>query len=141
MWQYLGVRVPFKHVAPCLQIVPEISMVVNLAVEDGPDGPILICHRLSSSRRQVDDAEACVDQSCPRPRFNSLRIGTTVAQGTHHAPGMTFVVGQISQPSRYSAHNRESLELSLEKSLESCARRTHRRNCKHVRCWSSGSLG
>ena len=36
-------------------------MVIDLAVEDGPDSSVFIRHRLRSRRGQVDDTEAGVD--------------------------------------------------------------------------------
>ena len=45
--------------APCLEFVAQSKIVVDLAVEDGPDRPVLVAHRLVAGV-EVDDREAPV---------------------------------------------------------------------------------
>ena len=45
----------------------KFSMIVDLTIEDSPDGSILVGHGLCPSRTQIDDAEARVNQSCLGP--------------------------------------------------------------------------
>ncbi len=44
--------------APGFQLVAEGGEVIDLAVEDHPEGAILVAHRLAARLGQVDDAQA-----------------------------------------------------------------------------------
>ena len=45
----LGITTGAIAVSSGLQFPSDLGMVVDLAVEDNPDGPILVCHRLMST--------------------------------------------------------------------------------------------
>ena len=42
-------------------------MIVDLAIENSPNRPVFVRHRLGSGRRQVDNAKACMDKRSLRP--------------------------------------------------------------------------
>ena len=46
-----------------LELSTDFCVVIDLSVERDPKGTILITHRLSGSRRQIDDREAPVPQA------------------------------------------------------------------------------
>src|SRR5438132_722333 len=54
---HLGVAMRGEPVPPALQLGTELREVVDLAVENDPDGSILVKHRLVASS-QIDDAKA-----------------------------------------------------------------------------------
>src|SRR5262245_65357035 len=56
MDDHLGVRGRGKAVTPCLELGPELAVVVDLAVEDDPYGAVLVGQGLAA-RIEVDDAE------------------------------------------------------------------------------------
>ena len=57
MNQYFGIAAAFKAMAPCLEFVAQGKIVVDLAVEDGPDRAVLVAHRLLAGVK-VDNGEA-----------------------------------------------------------------------------------
>src|SRR3954471_5370694 len=58
--QDLGVAVALEDVALGNQLALEIEEVVDLAVEDDPDAPVLVGHRLRAGGREIDDRQAPV---------------------------------------------------------------------------------
>ena len=67
MRQDLSIRALSEYVAMGLELMPEFAVVVDLAIEDGPDGSVCVRHRLRSGWRQVDDAQARVNERGLRP--------------------------------------------------------------------------
>src|SRR6266446_6248353 len=59
MDQHLGIAAGLETMTPCLEFSAQDEIVVDLAVEDGPDRPVLVAHRLVAGM-QVDDGEAPV---------------------------------------------------------------------------------
>ena len=71
------------------QIFSELRKVVNLAIEDNPDGLVLVRHRLMACGAEVDDAQAAVSQ---RDRligvgenFDAAVVGAAMRNGGRHA--------------------------------------------------------
>jgi len=70
MRQDLRIRASFEYVAAGLELTTEFAVIVDLAIEDSsdrPDSSVFVCHRLRSGWRQVNDAEARINESCLRP--------------------------------------------------------------------------
>src|SRR6266699_2531810 len=61
MDQHLGIAAGLETMTPCLEFSAQDEIVVDLAVEDGPDRPVLVAHRLVAGM-QVDDGEAPVTE-------------------------------------------------------------------------------
>src|SRR5207302_5548857 len=94
--QDLGVRPRSKLMARRQQIFAELRKVVNLAIEDNPDGLVLVRHRLMACGAEVDDAQAAVSQ---RDRligvgenFDAAVVGAAMRNGSGH-PTDQFLVG------------------------------------------------
>jgi hypothetical protein len=64
MRQHLSVRVPFEHVTALFETVTELSVIIDFAIEDSPDGSVFVCHWLRACGRQVDNTEARMDEGC-----------------------------------------------------------------------------
>ena len=65
--QHFRVRLASEYMATQLQIMSKFSMIVDLAIEDSPNGSIFVGHRLSPCGTQIDDAETRVNQGCFGP--------------------------------------------------------------------------
>jgi hypothetical protein len=68
-----------KRVTPALKPVPQIAMIVDLAIEHRPDRGRLVPERLIALGRQVDDLQTCVDERGIRPASVPLRVRSTMA--------------------------------------------------------------
>jgi hypothetical protein len=62
---------------------PQFPEVVNLTIEDDPDGAVLIREWLVTSA-EIDDREPPVSQAHARSPVESLIIGASMAYGTQH---------------------------------------------------------
>ena len=60
--QHLGVRRAAEDVTARLEVQAELVVVEDLAVEDRPDRPVLVRHRLVARRREVDDPQPRVQE-------------------------------------------------------------------------------
>src|SRR2546430_10692561 len=87
--QDLGVCPRSKLMARRQQIFSELRKVVNLAIENNPDGLVLVRHRLMACGTEVDDAQAAVSQ---RDRligvgenFDAAVVGAAMGNGGGHA--------------------------------------------------------
>ena len=67
MHQALGVRVGRETMTGSLQPRAQRLEVVELAVEDRPDGPVLVGNRLVAAG-DVDDAQAAIPDAPPAAR-------------------------------------------------------------------------
>jgi len=95
MEDHLRVRQGAETVPLLLQFLPQLPVVVDLAVADDLQGTVLVGQRLTSRRRQIDDAEAAMAQG--NTRFpaalgvNSFIVGAPVDQGGQHPPHRLFI--------------------------------------------------
>ena len=69
-----------------LEVGAQLAIVVDLAVEDDPDGAVLVADRLVAAG-EVDDAAAA---ACPRPTravdVDAFVVGAPVNDGLTHRP-------------------------------------------------------
>ena len=79
----LGVGAGAELVAMANEFGAHLREVVNLAVEDGPDGAVLVGQRLIAGR-QIDDAQPAMAQPDPGGDVVAGRVGTAVSQGIGH---------------------------------------------------------
>jgi hypothetical protein len=88
-----------------LQLVPQFLVVVDLAVEDHPDGPVLVCHGLLAAI-EVDDAEPPHAQSDAVANIDALLIGSSMSHRPAHGPDVVFLhLGSVpSDNSSDTAH-------------------------------------
>lgn len=63
---------------------PQLGEVVDLAVEHGPDGVVLVGERLVGQRTEVDDAKPRVTQRALPEGPGAVGIGTAMAQASDH---------------------------------------------------------
>jgi hypothetical protein len=68
-----------KSVTPALKPVPQIAMIVDLAIEHCPDGGRLVPERLIAFGRQVDDLQTRIDERGIRPASVPTRVRPTMA--------------------------------------------------------------
>src|SRR5262244_2743363 len=71
-----------KAVPSHTQFATQSQVVVDLAVEDDPDGFILVGHWLGGSGAEVDDGETAVRQ--PDPPIRGDPVGATVRTAMPH---------------------------------------------------------
>src|SRR5438874_2419369 len=62
MDQHLGIGARAKLMAGREQQFAELGEIVDLAIEDDPDGGVLIGHRLVAGGAEVDDAQPAVPE-------------------------------------------------------------------------------
>ena len=70
--------------ALCCEFLPEFNVIVDLAVEDEPEGSVLVRHRLAGIFREVDDGKAAVGEGDSPFRVGSLAIRATVGDALRH---------------------------------------------------------
>src|SRR5258708_2789834 len=95
-----------KAVAALLEVCPQLGKIVDLAVENHPDRPVLIENGLVPTR-QVNDAEAAHPQADTVLDEDSLVIRTSVHDSLAHAvdcAGFNPVVGSRTDNACDSAH-------------------------------------
>jgi hypothetical protein len=64
----VSVSLAVRNVWPaCLELAPQVAVVVDLAVEDDPDGAILVADRLLAVV-EIDDAQPPHAEATPSPR-------------------------------------------------------------------------
>jgi hypothetical protein len=66
-----------------LQLLPQILIVVNLAVEHDPNGPVFVRKRLVSAS-QIDDRESAKSKSNLSGHMEALVIGTPMNDRIRH---------------------------------------------------------
>ena len=67
------------------------AVVVDLAVEDRPDRPVFIGHRLIAGRREINDAETGVQERRLGPRLYAPSVGPAMAQRAQNLITSPFV--------------------------------------------------
>src|SRR5207247_1062891 len=88
----------------------ELPVVVDLAIVDDPDAPILVAHRLVAGGRQVDERQAAVHELAPLVRPVALAVRAPMGEQRGRPSGPTRVGGQavgVETPG-YAAHIRKS---------------------------------
>src|SRR5262249_15142827 len=123
-----------EDVATALQVAVEVLIVVNLAVEDDPDAPVLVRDRLEAII-EVDDAETAHADGDAVADVDTFIVGPTVRHDAAHGPDFVFT-NRLSVPANYAcdaAHGRISCQVRLKPDctainapVESAFRRTTR---------------
>ena len=86
-----GVGLSRQAVALAHEVGADVLIVVDLAVEDDPDAPILVRNRLVP-RRQIDDRQATHRQAYAGTGEIPLIVGTAVRQAPAHAAQQRLIV-------------------------------------------------
>src|SRR5688572_14100851 len=68
-----------------LQLRAQRLEVVDLAIEDQPDRPVLVRHRLAASLRQVDDAEPAMAKTHERQDLRASVVWSSPGHRVTHA--------------------------------------------------------
>jgi hypothetical protein len=79
-------------------------MVVDLPIQDCPDGSCLIREGLVSLRREIDDLQSCVDESRVGPAAKTMCIWATMTQRARQHFGLALRVLDNTDPPCNSAH-------------------------------------
>src|SRR4051812_45637380 len=85
-----GIAAAAEGVSEILKFSTDLPKVVYFAVIGDPDAPVHACHRLVSSRRQVDDGQSRMSQTRSTVCPNAFVIWTAVAQSRDHCPEPRF---------------------------------------------------
>src|SRR5262245_26483400 len=114
-----------KAVSGRTQFTAQSQVVIDLAVEDNPDGFVLVGHWLGGSGAEVDDGEAAVRQ--PDSPIRGDPVGATVRATMHHGVahlGEDFflnpVLTVVAINTRYTAHIMASVDALLSHGREIC---------------------
>ena len=83
--EHLGVAARAEAVACALELVHQLAVVVDLAVLDDGDGPVLVRDRLVAAR-QVDDRKAARRDPDGAVDVRALRVGAAVVERLRHPP-------------------------------------------------------
>src|SRR5262249_27109938 len=126
MDDHFGVgMVSAKAVSGRTQFAAQSQVVVDLAVEDDPDGFILVGHWLGGSSTEIDDGEATVRQ--PDAPIRGDPVSTTVRTAMHHGVahlGEDFffhpVLTVIAINTGYTAHIMASIDALSAHGREIC---------------------
>jgi hypothetical protein len=78
--QHFGVGPATKLMTATAQAVAQLLVVVDLAVEDDPDGLILVRHRLSAGARQVEERKPAMNQLTAISRIEPSTVRTAVCE-------------------------------------------------------------
>ncbi len=81
----LGVRGRPEPLARGLELRPQLAVVVDAAVEDDRQAPVVIHHRLGAGLGEVDDLQPPVDEADPPGDPAAVAIGPARSQGRRHA--------------------------------------------------------
>src|SRR4029077_2917348 len=109
---HFRISVRGKAVALALQLAPQLSEVVNLAVVGDPDAAVLIAHRHVAVSRKIDNRETAATQTNIRTIGKSSFPQAGVVRSAmrldgRHTP-QSFLVPAIGQPA-YPAHTSSAL--------------------------------
>src|SRR5262245_57648564 len=108
----LGAAVGGGCVSPPAELLPELAVVVDLAVLDHLDAAVLVADRLIASR-EVDDREAAHRQAARPVDQAAVRVGTAVDQRLVHRRQRRGIRGRgpvEADETAYPAHARKSRE-------------------------------
>src|SRR6266550_2468937 len=110
-----GVAVGVKGVAKFFQLLPQLEIVVDLAVEDYPRCLILIMNRLLTAF-EIDDRETAHSQSHRTANVKAVFVGTAMPYRRAHSRQQHFidrscVVMDYSYDSTYTTMGLLGLEL------------------------------
>src|ERR1019366_3476850 len=98
----LAVAPRSKHVPSLHEAGPELGEVVDLTVDDDPDGLVFIEERLGAFGRQVDDRETPVTQHRAGAAPEASGVGPAVLERVVHSPDGHLVVGGVMRGVRDS---------------------------------------
>src|SRR5262249_39909486 len=82
---HLGVGRAAEAVALRLELRAKLAVVVDLAVVDELETPVLACERLVARRRGVDDREPAKAERRARVRVEAAAVGAAMREGGRHA--------------------------------------------------------
>ncbi len=68
------------------EFLPEFEVVIDLAVEDDPERPVLVCHRLPTFVGEVEDCKTAVSEADRTGEETPLAVGTAVEEPLCHGP-------------------------------------------------------
>ena len=105
MDDHLGIAVGIELVTSPLQFAAQVGEVVDLPIEDYPDGPVLVVDRLLSAG-EIDDAEPAHPEPCGAFRVDSFIVGAAMDdRPTHPLHVGGFDDGAtLADDARYSTH-------------------------------------
>jgi hypothetical protein len=86
--------------------MPDLRVVVDLAIEGDDEAPVARQHRLPTRRRQVDDRKPAMNEGDSRIFIepHPVVVGTAVGQAGVHGREQPSVASTVSDYSRYPAH-------------------------------------
>ena len=93
--EHLGVAVAAEHVSVRNQLGAQMQVVVDLAVEGDPDGPVLVRHRLGAGRGEIDDRQAPVAERDGPVHVQAAPVGAAMRDDLRHASD-ELAVGRLS---------------------------------------------
>jgi hypothetical protein len=119
--EHLGVAARAETVSPCLELAPQLVVVVELAVADHPDARVLARHGLEAGVGEVDDRETGVAEDDAAARGRLVRpalnrravgpegddpgaVGAAVTDGGEHRPHVRRGRGRATGEDGDAAH-------------------------------------
>src|SRR5216684_5233467 len=81
----LCIRERAEHMPARNQLVPQVAVAVDLAVEGDPDRRVFVAHRLVTAGH-VDDAEAANTEAERSAQVNALVVRAAMSQALGHRP-------------------------------------------------------
>src|SRR5437762_4132367 len=96
----LGVAGGLEDVAAPLQVAPQLLVVVDLAVEDDPDGAVFVRDRLEAVA-EIDDAETAHADRDAVPDVDTFIVRTAVGHDAAHCTDLVLTNG-LSVPPNYA---------------------------------------
>ena len=78
-----GIGLRAEHVARSLELGADVGEVVDLAVEDDPDRPVLVGERLIA-RRQIDDAQTAMSEADAGTDEEAVGVGPAMRDDVGH---------------------------------------------------------
>jgi len=84
MEDHLAVCLRAEGMAGAEEILPEFTVVVDLPIEDEPEGFVLIGHGLGGQIREVDDGEAAVGKADRTSEVGTFAVRATVSEAGRH---------------------------------------------------------
>src|SRR5262249_40082706 len=102
---HLGVGRAAEAVALRLELHTQLAVVVDLAVVDELEAPLLACKRLVAGRGGIDDREAAKAERRAGPRVQTAAVRAAVPKrGRHPLHGLAFGWTPGRDDSAHPAH-------------------------------------
>src|SRR2546427_466569 len=107
MREHFRITASAEAMTSFLQLGLKLAVVVDLAVEDGPDRAVLVGHRLVTGGREVDDAEPRVQEGCLRPSLRGASVRAAMTKRLEHALAHDRVEPFLAKRACDAAHVRQ----------------------------------